>query len=310
MKAFDGWTAKFIARVAQQGVKTSVKMQGPYADVGGPVIDGSAPQHMPDVAAAAAGQRSSQEPLGAIIIAGGVSITPAMAVLQELAAGCSPGRLPVLLLWSFRQRHELELLCPPLLALAGALRLSLTTRLFYTGPMADLQLPRPLSTGKAQKLQLAATACNPLDPVPNQQQHLGSTANAALVKVLSHPDGDLLDQAVVNIMTDPDTSDSDAESSPTKAKTASQPVAAAAAAGAERTAAAESQPRLFVSPLAPGVSLGSVNGQAWLKALLLLVAYAGTLAAVLAGHHIITSSQPEPLPTNQAGALINALMRR
>ncbi|WIA40884.1 hypothetical protein OEZ86_004547 [Tetradesmus obliquus] len=134
MKAFDGWTAKFIARVAQQGVKTSVQMQGPYADVGSPVIDGSGTQLLPAAAAAAGGgQRSSNEPAGAIIIAGGVSITPAMAVLQELAASSAPQK-PVLLLWSFRQRHELELLCPPLLALAGALRLSLTTRLFYTGP--------------------------------------------------------------------------------------------------------------------------------------------------------------------------------
>jgi hypothetical protein len=67
--------------------------------------------------------------------AGGISITPAMAVLQELAASTSSGStpLPVLLVWSFRQAQELQLLCPPLLALAGGLRLQLTTKLFYTG---------------------------------------------------------------------------------------------------------------------------------------------------------------------------------
>jgi hypothetical protein len=60
-----------------------------------------------------------------------------MAVLQQLAAaaaagGCTP-QLPILLLWSFRSSSELELLCPPLLALARGLGLQLTPRLFYTG---------------------------------------------------------------------------------------------------------------------------------------------------------------------------------
>uniref|UniRef100_A0A383W8R5 Ferric oxidoreductase domain-containing protein n=1 Tax=Tetradesmus obliquus TaxID=3088 RepID=A0A383W8R5_TETOB len=306
MKAFDGWTAKFIARVAQQGVKTSVKMQGPYADVGSPVIDGCGTQLLP--AAAAAGQRSSQEPSGAIIIAGGVSITPAMAVLQELAASSAPQK-PVLLLWSFRQRHELELLCPPLLALAGALRLSLTTRLFYTGPMSDLQPSMPLTGGKLQQLQLAAAASNPA-AVPGHQQLPDSAANAdaAVVKALQQNDDASPAQAVVNIMTDPDTDASDTESSTNqKGCSASQPGAAEAA--AERTAAAgASEPGLKVSPLAPGVSMGSFSGQAWLQLLLLAAGYAGALAAVLLGHYIIFKTHPEPLPTNQAGALITALV--
>jgi ferredoxin-NADP reductase len=65
--------------------------------------------------------------------AGGISITPAMAVLQELAGTHDGAQLPVLLIWAFRHGCELELLCPPLLALAGALRLQLTPRLFYIG---------------------------------------------------------------------------------------------------------------------------------------------------------------------------------
>jgi hypothetical protein len=68
--------------------------------------------------------------------AGGVSITPALAVLQQLAAaaassGVAP--LPILLVWSFRHAHELEVLCPLLLTMAHALGLSLTPKLYYTG---------------------------------------------------------------------------------------------------------------------------------------------------------------------------------
>jgi hypothetical protein len=54
-------------------------------------------------------------------------------VLQELAVTQGGHQLPIMLLWSFRNSSELELLCPPLLALAEALRLQLTPRLFYTG---------------------------------------------------------------------------------------------------------------------------------------------------------------------------------
>jgi hypothetical protein len=56
-----------------------------------------------------------------------------MAVLQQLAATRDASRLPILLIWSFRHAAELELMCPPLLALARELRLQLTPRLFYTG---------------------------------------------------------------------------------------------------------------------------------------------------------------------------------
>jgi hypothetical protein len=69
---------------------------------------------------------------------GGISITPAMAVLQELAATQGGRQLPILLLWSFRSSCELELLCPPLLALARGLGLQLTPRLFYTGEHSSL----------------------------------------------------------------------------------------------------------------------------------------------------------------------------
>ncbi|WIA20668.1 hypothetical protein OEZ85_005043 [Tetradesmus obliquus] len=86
-----------------------------------------------------------------------------MAVLQELAASAFPNQLPVLLLWSFRQRHELEMLCPPLLALAGALRLQLTTRLFYTGNASDCEAPSPPS-GHLKKMQLAAASSSSLPP--------------------------------------------------------------------------------------------------------------------------------------------------
>jgi hypothetical protein len=71
--------------------------------------------------------------------AGGVSITPALAVLQQLAAaaassGAAP--LPILLVLSFRHAHELEVLCPLLLTMARALGLSLTPKLYYTGACA------------------------------------------------------------------------------------------------------------------------------------------------------------------------------
>jgi hypothetical protein len=61
-----------------------------------------------------------------------------MAVLQELAATQDGCQLPILLLWSFRHAVELELLCPPLLALARGLGLQLTARLFYTGEDSSL----------------------------------------------------------------------------------------------------------------------------------------------------------------------------
>jgi hypothetical protein len=61
-------------------------------------------------------------------------------VLQQLAAaaarsGAAP--LPILLVWSFRHAHELEVLCPLMLTMAHALGLSLTPKLYYTGACAD-----------------------------------------------------------------------------------------------------------------------------------------------------------------------------
>lgn len=134
----------------------------------------------------------------------------------------------------------------------------------------------PLTGGKLQQLQLAAAASNPA-AVPGHQQLPDSAANAdaAVVKALQQNDDASPAQAVVNIMTDPDTDASDTESSTNqKGCSASQPGAAEAA--AERTAAAgASEPGLKVSPLAPGVSMGSFSGQAWLQLLLLAAGYAG-----------------------------------
>jgi hypothetical protein len=67
MKAYSGWTRKFIAEVAEQGVNIRVKMQGPYADVGS--------QAAGHAAAAAADSRSTKlngggRLDGAIIVAG------------------------------------------------------------------------------------------------------------------------------------------------------------------------------------------------------------------------------------------------
>jgi hypothetical protein len=69
MKAYSGWTRKFIARVAEQGVNVSLKMQGPYADGGS-----SAAGQAGAAAAAAAVGSSKQHDAGqmdaAIIVAG------------------------------------------------------------------------------------------------------------------------------------------------------------------------------------------------------------------------------------------------
>jgi hypothetical protein len=73
MKAFDGWTKKFIAHVGEQGVNISVKIQGPYADVGSPATAGATlntGKGMHGAAFGSAAQYGRKQASGAIIVAG------------------------------------------------------------------------------------------------------------------------------------------------------------------------------------------------------------------------------------------------
>jgi hypothetical protein len=57
-----------------------------------------------------------------------------MSVLQQLSASGIPTKgLPTLLVWSCRMPDELEFLGPRVLAMAQALGLQLTIKLFCTG---------------------------------------------------------------------------------------------------------------------------------------------------------------------------------
>jgi hypothetical protein len=69
MKADSGWTRKFIAHVAERGVKIRVKIQGPYADVGSSAAGFSGAAAA--AAAAGSGKQCQDEGInGAIIVAG------------------------------------------------------------------------------------------------------------------------------------------------------------------------------------------------------------------------------------------------
>jgi hypothetical protein len=70
LKVFDGWTNKFIAHVAEQGVNISVKIQGPYADVGSPVTSGATCRMGKGAASGSTTQRGRKQAAGAIIVAG------------------------------------------------------------------------------------------------------------------------------------------------------------------------------------------------------------------------------------------------
>ncbi|KAF6254932.1 hypothetical protein COO60DRAFT_273403 [Scenedesmus sp. NREL 46B-D3] len=281
MKAYSGWTRKFIANVAEQGVNVRVKTQGPYADVGsyaaghigsGAAAAGSAPSH------------TAGQPDAAIIVAGGISITPAFTVLQQLAAaGSSSSRLPVLLIWAFRHAQELELLCPPLLAMAGALRLQLTTQLFYTGPTLYVGLPSLVEKLQQQQQQL---------PRPTPGRRRAVAADAAAPQDKAH-------QAVVRVMTDPPSAAGQGGSSSSSSSSSS-------ALSDENDE--DSSPRLLVSPLCPVLSLDSFCSQAGLKLLMHLAAYAGALCAIFLGYSIVLAAPFEPLPTARAGLVMAALV--
>jgi hypothetical protein len=71
MKAYSGWTRKFIARVAEQGVNIRVKMQGPYADGGSSAAGhGSAAAAAAVAAVGSAKQQNAGQLDAAIIVAG------------------------------------------------------------------------------------------------------------------------------------------------------------------------------------------------------------------------------------------------
>lgn len=76
--------------------------------------------------------------LSFLVLSGGNSISSAASVFMELAAAAaaSPG-LPCLLVWASRSAAELETLGPLVLAMAHALQLQLTTKLFFTGEPAQ-----------------------------------------------------------------------------------------------------------------------------------------------------------------------------
>lgn len=56
-------------------------------------------------------------------------------MLQELAATGAAPRLPMLLVWCSRSAEELEVMAPLVMAMAEALKLQLTLRLYCTGEL-------------------------------------------------------------------------------------------------------------------------------------------------------------------------------
>ncbi|WIA36835.1 hypothetical protein OEZ86_008089 [Tetradesmus obliquus] len=205
-----------------------------------------------------------------------------MAVLQELAVSAAPKK-PVLLLWSFRQRQELELLCPPLLALAGALRLSLTTRLFYTGPALN-SVPKTVAEPQQHLLLLK-----------NKAAADGFAANSDIIQAK-----DQNDDCVIHVNADPSTYESfktcssSCSSSSFSSSCSSSGCSSSSSFSSSRAnsecgsgcmEAAASQPCMQASPLAPVASLGSFSSQAWLKLLLLAAGYAGEARQLLPPHN-------------------------
>lgn len=79
---------------------------------------------------------------------GGNGISSAASVFTELAAAAAvitPG-LPCLLVWASRDSDELQVMAPLVLAMAQALQLQLTVKLFYTGERTMFALFAPLWT--------------------------------------------------------------------------------------------------------------------------------------------------------------------
>jgi hypothetical protein len=72
MKAAGNWTKAFIAQLAEQGTNVCAKVQGPYADIGSPVIGhGNAGYGQTSVAAAGIKKNSSGQELGGSVIVAG-----------------------------------------------------------------------------------------------------------------------------------------------------------------------------------------------------------------------------------------------
>lgn len=149
IKGYNGWTKQLLALVASKGKDLALKIQGPYSELPGPVVG------HPEVSPADGNCQKNQTPDSVIIIAGGNGISPATAVLQELAGAASTG-LPTLLVWCCRTAEELEVLGPVVMAMAHTLRLQLTTKFYFTGKRQGMQCQRLIC-------KLARTACNEHD---------------------------------------------------------------------------------------------------------------------------------------------------
>lgn len=98
----------------------------------------------------------------ALVLTGGNGISSAASVFTELAAAAvaTPG-LPCLLVWASRSAAELETMGPLVLAMARALQLQLTTKLFFTGLPCKGGLLRSGPRGQ----QLGWGGCNSLKSV-------------------------------------------------------------------------------------------------------------------------------------------------
>jgi hypothetical protein len=72
IKAAGNWTKAFITNLSEQGTNVRVKIQGPYTDIGSPVIGhGDAGYGQTSVAAGDIERNSGgHEPAGSVIVAG------------------------------------------------------------------------------------------------------------------------------------------------------------------------------------------------------------------------------------------------
>eukprot|EP00879_Flechtneria_rotunda_P005830 GHRR01006134.1.p1 GENE.GHRR01006134.1~~GHRR01006134.1.p1 ORF type:complete len:902 (+),score=349.32 GHRR01006134.1:184-2889(+) len=166
IKAYDRWTQQLVNLVAKSGVNFSLKMEGPYPEIPGPVLGHPEVTAAAKVACKNAGANSHHKhhmPDGVVIAAGGVGITAALSVLHELASAglAATAGLPTLLIWACRYADELEFLAPRLLAAAQALKLNLTVRLYITGNPATHNpktLPSPFAHVTAAGAACSGTA--------------------------------------------------------------------------------------------------------------------------------------------------------
>lgn len=146
IKSYDQWTQAFMAQIDKEGVQTYLKMEGPYPEL-------PPSMHQDD---------------RIIIVAGGIGITAALSLFQDLP---HPTHLPLLLIWTCRHPSEVLHLAPLVLGKVRQLRMKAQLKVYYSG---DEQLLRSYlaHTGEVQGLPSSTSAMSDVEesPVPRAPQ--------------------------------------------------------------------------------------------------------------------------------------------